>query len=348
MTKPPFELDAEEKVTLLLHQLNKLTQHHADNCELYQRYLNAWHSKVGSAESLVEIPYLPARAFKELSLKSVDDSSIAKTVMSSGTSGLQSRIYLDGRTSIKQSRALSEILKSYLGAKKLPLLIFDAPSMGKKASSFSARSAGSLGFSTFASHTSFALDENLQLDLAAVDQFLAGYGDAEFMIFGFTFLIWQSLVLNKAPDLIKRSMARGRLFHGGGWKKLVSLGISDEVFKAELMARTQLEKIHNYYGMAEQTGSVFIECEYGKMHASKYSEVLIRDQHTLEPMPLGERGVIQVFSTLPESYPGHSILTEDFGWVEPDVLCKCGRHGTAIHIEGRLERAEIRGCSDVY
>ena len=65
-------------------------------------------------------------------------------------------------------------------------------------------------------------------------------------------------------------------------------------------------------------------------------------------MKHGQDGVIQVFSTLPESYPGHSILTEDFGRVSKDEKCKCGRFGTTIKIDGRLPDAEIRGCSDVY
>ena len=153
MNKPPFELSSTKKSELILAQLNKLTRHHADNCVTYKRYLDAYGVDIGVANSLSEVPYLPARAFKELDLKSVVYNRIAKTLTSSGTSGLRSRIHIDGRTSIKQSRALSEILKSYIGAKKLPLLIIDAPSMGNNASTFSARSAGTLGFSGLASDT---------------------------------------------------------------------------------------------------------------------------------------------------------------------------------------------------
>ena len=348
MIRPPFELSAIKKSEFILTQLNKLTCHHADNCVTYKRYLDAYGVDVGGASGLAELPYLPARAFKELDLKSVVDKNIAKTLTSSGTSGLRSRIHIDGRTSIKQSRALSEILKSYIGAKKLPLLIIDAPSMGGNASVFSARSAGTLGFSGLASDKVFALDEDFNRNIKEIERFLTRFCDSEFMIFGFTFLIWQSFVINEVPDSLLRRMANGRLFHGGGWKKLSSLGISDSAFKNALFSRFGLVKIHNYYGMAEQTGSVFIECEHGRMHASKYSEVLIRNLHNFEVLQAGEKGVIQVFSSLPESYPGHSILTEDLGWIEHDVLCQCGRNGTTIHVEGRLERAEIRGCSDVY
>lgn len=33
----------------------------------------------------------------------------------------------------------------------------------------------------------------------------------------------------------------------------------------------------SYYGMVEQTGCIYMQCEYGHYHASNYSDVLIRD-----------------------------------------------------------------------
>ena len=65
-----------------------------------------------------------------------------------------------------------------------------------------------------------------------------------------------------------------------------------------------------------------------------------------------EEGVIQVFSTLPKSYPGFSILTEDLGMIlgygsEKDI-CKCGMPGKYFLVNGRLLNTEIRGCSNTY
>ncbi|MCG7782343.1 Acyl-protein synthetase, LuxE [compost metagenome] len=64
--------------------------------------------------------------------------------------------------------------------------------------------------------------------------------------------------------------------------------------------------------------------------------------------PHGKPGIIQVLSTLPESYPGHSLLTEDEGVVLGEDDCSCGRAGKYFRIIGRLKNAEIRGCSDTY
>ena len=74
-----------------------------------------------------------------------------------------------------------------------------------------------------------------------------------------------------------------------------------------------LKKIHNYYGLVEQTGSIFFDCEKcGCFITSIFSEVIIRDNN-FKVAKDGESGIIQLLSVLPTSYPGHNILTEDEG-----------------------------------
>ena len=59
-----------------------------------------------------------------------------------------------------------------------------------------------------------------------------------------------------------------------------------------------------------------------------------------------ETGLVQVISTIPESYPGHCILTEDLGRQIGFDDCECGRAGKYFTIYGRAEQSEVRGCSD--
>ena len=100
--------------------------------------------------------------------------------------------------------------------------------------------------------------------------------------------------------------------------------------------------------VVEQTGAIYAECECGHLHASIYSDVLIRDYRTFAPLPIGEPGIVQVVSVLPRSYPGHALLTEDEGVVLGEDDCPCGRKGKYIRILGRMKSAELRGCSDTY
>ena len=74
---------------------------------------------------------------------------------------------------------------------------------------------------------------------------------------------------------------------------------------------------------------------------------IVRRPDTWEPCELGEEGVIQVQSLLPTSYPGHSVLTEDWGVVDYVDKGLDGRFGQAVRILGRVPKAELRGCSEV-
>ena len=100
--------------------------------------------------------------------------------------------------------------------------------------------------------------------------------------------------------------------------------------------------------MVEQTGSIFMECESGHLHASIYSDVVIRDYNSFKSVGHGQQGLIQLVSLLPLSYPGHSILSEDVGEILGEDDCACGRKGKYFRIIGRIKNAETRGCSDTY
>jgi hypothetical protein len=84
------------------------------------------------------------------------------------------------------------------------------------------------------------------------------------------------------------------------------------------------------------------------MHCSNYSDVFIRRYDDFLCAEKCERGFIELLSLLPESYPGHILLTEDEGEILGEDDCPCGRKGKYFKIHGRVKGAEIRGCSDTY
>ena len=100
--------------------------------------------------------------------------------------------------------------------------------------------------------------------------------------------------------------------------------------------------------MVEQVGSIFVECEAGRLHAPSFADVIIRRPQDWSVADQGEEGLIQVLSCLPQSYPGHSLLTEDLGTLIGTDDCPCGRHGRTFSVSGRLPKAEVRGCSDTF
>ena len=62
---------------------------------------------------------------------------------------------------------------------------------------------------------------------------------------------------------------------------------------------------------------------------------------------LKKKGLIQLKSLIPHSYPGHNILTDDLGVVLGEDDCSCGKKGKYFRIIGRLRNSELRGCSNV-
>lgn len=350
LTVPPYSLGQEEKMKLLTERLNELTELHKERCEQYKRILNSLGYEGG--KDYVDIPFLPVRLFKKLELKSVPNEDVVKTMTSSGTTGQAvSKIFLDKNTSTNQQKAMVKIVSQFTGSSRMPMIIIDCPSVVKNRALFSARGAGILGFSMFGSKKIYVLDNDMKLDVEGLKTFLEEHQGKRILFFGFTFMIWQHFykeLLRLKEEGITFDLSNGILIHGGGWKKLISEAVSQNEFHVRLESVCGLHDIHDYYGMVEQTGCIYMECECGHLHTSIFSDVITRKAIDFKPCDIGEKGIIQVVSTIPESYPGHSLLTEDEGIIEGVDDCPCGRKGKYFRVIGRLKNAEIRGCSDTY
>jgi len=344
---PPFTDNPSSIRAHLLRNLADLTEFHRDYCEPYGRILKKLFPQYEEPQSLSDIPYIPVQLFKTLTLRSIKPDEIVKTMTSSGTSGVApSKVYLDRETASLQSKALAQIMSSILGKARVPMLVIDSPSTATDRTEFSARGAGVRGFSMFGRPIMFALDEKMTPHLGAVKEFSALHGQDKVLLFGFTSVVWENLLENLRNHNERVSLPHAILLHGGGWKKLTSMAVSAAEFAESAKTFLGVQRVINYYGMVEQTGSIFLECENHVLHASTYGDVIIRDAITHSPLPHGEEGLIQSISVLPLSYPGHSILTEDKGLILGKDDCPCGRSGTYFRVLGRIKDAEVRGCSD--
>lgn len=348
----PYSLGKEDKQKLLNRRLIDLSRRHYRQCDTYKRIVDAFDIDFEQVDSYYELPFLPVRLFKELNLISVSKEEIVKTMTSSGTTGQNvSKIYVDRNTASNQQKTLVKLVSSFTGSSRMPMLIIDSPSVIKDRTKFSARGAGILGFSIFGRDKIYALDDNMQLDVEGIMSFLDKHKNERVLLFGFTFMIWQHFykeLLRLEKDGIRFDLSKGILIHGGGWKKLEGEAVSQKEFKHCLRQACGLSDVHDYYGMVEQTGCIYMQCEYGHLHASIFSDVIIRKPEDFSVCDIGERGIIQVLSVIPESYPGHSLLTEDEGVLLGEDDCLCGRKGKYFSVVGRLKNAEIRGCSDTY
>ncbi|MFE3447612.1 acyl-protein synthetase [Nonomuraea sp. NPDC059194] len=335
-----FTLSQAAKEAALLPQLAAMTERHRRDCEPYRRIVEA----IGAAPpygSVADLPWLPVRLFKTHELRSIPEEQVFRVLTSSGTTGQRpSRVYLDKEAAATQTRMLAATMRGVLGERRLPMLIADTRAVVRDPT-LSARGAGVLGMMNFGRDHTFALDEEGRPDHAAVAGFLAEHGREPFLLFGFTFMVW--LYLRE----LEADLSNGIMVHSGGWKKLAEQAVDNTAFRRHFAERTGLTAVHNFYGMVEQIGTIYLEGGDGSgLYCPDFADVVIRDPDTWQETPVGVPGLIEVVSTMPTSYPGHVLLTEDLGVVHgvDDGVWP----GKRFSVLGRLPMAEARGCGDTF
>tara|TARA_Y100000590_G_scaffold421913_2_gene526076 strand:+ start:817 stop:1866 length:1050 start_codon:yes stop_codon:yes gene_type:complete len=339
----PFNFNIDKLDLIQKNILRSLNNHHLNKCKEYKKIIkNIYDEK--KYRSNYSNMMLPINLFKNFELKSISNDQIFRIMLSSGTSGLQSKIFLDKENALKQKIILHKIVSEYLGSERLPMLIIDKNPKFLK-DKMTAKEVAIIGFSIFGKDHTFLLDESEKINFRDLNNFLEKYQNKKFLIFGFTSQIFENLIEKKISNKI--DMSNAICLHGGGWKKIEKKKISKTLFKKKLSNKFGIKTVINYYGLIEQTGSIFLESpKCGFFHNSIFSDIIIRDP-MFNIRKNKKKGLVQLVSVLPTSYPGHNILTEDIGEIVGENDCLCGKGGKYFLIHGREEKSEIRGCSDV-
>ena len=346
LEKEPF-INFKNQKKSFFKKLLLINNFHFKKCKTLNQIKNKLYFYKKKINEIKYIPYLPISLFKDYDLLSINKKNIFKILNSSGTSSSNlSKIFLDKNNSLNQQKALKKIIESFIGKKRLPMLIIDRKPNKSLREKLSAKQAAIYGFSIFGTDYTYALNDNYEINYNVINNFLNKHIDKKIFLFGFTYDIFEILINKLDTKKLKLNFSNAILLHGGGWKKLEEKKISQSKFNNKLLNKFNLKDVRNYYGMIEQTGSIYLECKCGYLTSSHLSEVLIRDEK-LNLCKEGKKGLVQTLSIIPTSYPGHSILTEDIGELVSQKKCKCSMKGTKFLIHGRTEKSEIRGCSDV-
>lgn len=325
----------------LLKQLENLTDFHIEKCFPFRDFVLSrfpgW-----SGDRFDTLPYIPVTAFKRHRLSSVAEDKVFLTMYSSGTSGgPQSRIVLDRETARAQAKSLAQTFSDRTGRSRKPMVLLAGPNSSRN--TFSAQDAALNGFGQLGSETMRAFDANGEINFNLLGEFFREHSEEQIIFLGFTFNVWR-FVKQFSEESNTEPPKTSIVLHGGGWKKLLASSVPKKEFDEETRKALGSTEVINYYGMIEQTGSIYFECRFGSLHAPQNGTFIVRDPLTLEPLKPGKTGVIQVLSSIQHSYPGHSVLTEDLGHEVEE--CQCGSSRKALVVEGRLLETEIRGCSD--
>jgi phenylacetate-coenzyme A ligase PaaK-like adenylate-forming protein len=341
-----FSLPIKKKNKLFFFNQKKLAQYHYKYSSEYRLISNILFKSISKIKKISDLPFLHVSLFKDFNLITKNKIEKVSIFSSSGTTGnKKSKIYLDYKTSILQAKTLSRIFSNIID-KETDIFFVEKQNFLSSKDAMSAKGAAIKGFSQLCNNKYFLLNRKNKLDLKVLKKFLKKNNNKKFLIFGFTSSIWFNLINEMKKQKIKLKKNQGIVVHGGGWKKMDKFKVNNGKFKHDVKSLLGIKKVYNYYGMMEQTGSVFLECEKGFFHCSIFSDIIIRNSK-LKACKIKEAGLIQTLSLLPISYPGHNILTEDTGIIHGIDDCKCGRKGKYFSVLGRVPDSELRGCSDV-
>ena len=348
LKKKPFSLKKEKKDLIYLKLQKILYNHHYKYSNEFKKISDHLFKKPNKKTNLRDLPFLHVNLFKKFNLKSKYIQDKTKTYSSSGSSGKKlSKISLDKRTSLLQSMTLKNIFSDLIKSRNSKILFFENENILNTERKFTARGAAISGFMQLVDYHYFILDKKGNIKINYLNKILKNNKNDNIIFFGFTGDIWTSLIQSKNKNKVKLNKDNAILIHGGGWKKLENKNISKKKFDSFVKKKLGVRKTINYYGMIEQTGSIYLECSEGYFHCSIFSDIFVRDEN-LKILPYKVPGIIQSLSAIPLSYPGHNILTEDQGYIVGADDCKCGKLGKYFLLTSRIKGTEIRGCSDVY
>jgi len=354
LAAPTYALEPDEHHARLLAVLRDELAYAAEHSAPLRRYFENWPIDYRAAGKIAELPYLPVGTFKaNPPLTLVAPDSIVRTLASSATTGqTPSRVALDAQTSKRMIKGVTAILSDFIGPRRRPYLVIDTPETVAGQGELGARGAAIHGLRSFATELVCCLKGSggeLEIDEVKLLDFAARWREADVLVYGFTYVVWQHFVLPLKARGIKLNMPNIRLLHSGGWKRLQEQAVTREAFAAGVSAvfGCAESRVLDFYGMVENVGVIYPDCDQGHKHVPAFAYVIVRDPLTLRPVAVGQQGVVQVCSALPTSYPGFLVLTDDIAEVILHDGCPCGRRGIAFRFVKRVPKAEIRGCGNI-
>jgi phenylacetate-coenzyme A ligase PaaK-like adenylate-forming protein len=353
LRQAPYATHPGEHRELFRSAVREAIQHHGAMCPPFAK----WYKKQGAdpdahIEDLTKVPYLPVSIFKRLALKSVEESDVVRVLKSSATSSqIPSRVVLDRITRDRQMRCLAVMMGAMMGSKRRPFVVLDGGATQGSDMELSARVAGLRGYLMMASETHYALDANLELNADKLQELFNQFHVRRLpvCIIGYTYMLYQYSVvpLLRAGRRLKLP-PDSMVLHFGGWKRLERQAVDRARLNAEVQEVFAMDEpcIRDVYGFTEQLGLIYPDDGRGVRLAPVYSDVIVRDPVTLEPVPDGTPGFLEFITPLPHSYPGVALLLDDLGCIISRDQGDDGRYGTRFEVLGRAKGTEIRGCGD--
>ena len=148
----------------------------------------------------------------------------------------------------------------------------------------------------------------------------------------------QGIRLKAKPD--------SRIMLGGGWKQFYTQQVDKQILYdlAGQVLSIPEDHITEFFGAVEHP-ILYCDCPHHHFHVPIYARVIIRDVNTLEPVPNGTVGLVNLLTPLIKSNPILSVMTDDLGVLHDGAECGCGCTAPYLELIGRVGLKNIKTCA---
>ncbi len=358
-SRKPYDLDGTEARFIAAMRENCLYQY--KHCPDYRRILDEAgfdpHS-IRSMDDLVRLPFLPTLYLKHHRMFSVAPGKLLIKATSSGTSsGTKSEIGFDAGSLI---RGLGMVLTvgryhKLWSARPVHYLIFG---FQPARDNHTAISKTALGFTFFAPALSrtYALRHvkggGYRPDMESMKAAFIRYASSKAPVRTIGFPAYTYFLLKEMKEAgICLKLPKGSLVTlGGGWKQFYAQKVEKKDFYKLVWEVLGVPESHvvEFFGAVEHP-ILYTDCRSHHFHVPIYSRVIIRDPDTMQPVPCGQVGLINLLSPMVRSVPLLSVMTDDIGILHDPAAegrpCPCGEKAPWLEIIGRVGVRDIVTCA---
>jgi phenylacetate-coenzyme A ligase PaaK-like adenylate-forming protein len=350
----PFDHAGTEH--LFVNAVRQCTQYHYDRNSFYKIWLdqNCFTPKsIQTIKDIEKIPFIHANFYKTHVVKTAKDEDIVLHLTSSGTTGQKSQMFYDDWTIFSSDKS-ADVQFEYYG------WITDEPTNFLLYSYEPAINANVGTLRTRQMMRRYAKENELmyalkytgkghEFDLFGCIQSLLKFEKEGLPVRLLGFPAFLYFTLERMKDMGYPPLQlnpKSLVMMGGGWKGFVDKQLTPPEFRAYIKERLGLPETccHESYGAVEH-GVAYIDCPNHHFHVPVYSRALIRDVRTLEVLPLGNAGFMNVISPMNTTVPVVSLLLGDMVVMHDGKKCGCGVETPYFEIMGRAGTSKNKSCA---
>ena len=137
-----------------------------------------------------------------------------------------------------------------------------------------------------------------------------------------------------------------KMILSGGWKQFEGQKVNKEVLYG--LARRVLgiedKDVAEFFSAAEHP-VLYCDCRNHHFHVPVYSQVIIRDIKTMEPLGYGRPGLVNLITPMIKAVPVLSVMTDDVGVLHVGKECGCGIDAPYLELLGRAGVSGSKTCA---